>query len=350
MEYSGSEIYKNPLPKGKTLRIYNGQDLIFESEGKWLNPLFELEDFLKDFPGKKDDLRAHDTAIGKAAAVLMVRMNIHFIQADLISDLALDWISSLNQKNQNVQVCYTNKVHRLLCATEEQLSELSDSDQMYFLLRQRAKRILGLSVVLQNVCHKFLKIKNLSFELAPGGRLMIQGENGSGKTTLLRMIAGIYKPDSGKILIDGKNPAENPKYTIGYIPQNTENSDVSLTVYEVVSLGITEYKNQKEKNQIILKNLERTGCAHLKDRSFSTLSGGEKQKVQMARCLAQNAKILLLDEPTAALDGENRKMVIEILRSLSLTEIPTIITVTHDKALCQNLNWPLLDFDKTGGE
>ena len=76
------------------------------------------------------------------------------------------------------------------------------------------------------------------------------------------------------------------------------------------------------------------GCENLSGRSFSTLSGGEKQKVSIARCIAQNAKVLLLDEPTSALDESSRQAVTQILKSLSVKEIPTIITV-RTTCVCQ---------------
>lgn len=356
--FTGQDSYRNPLSENTTLEVYNGGDLIFKNSGKWLYPLFDLEEFLKNFKGDKSNLRAHDTAIGKAAAVLMFRMNIHHIHANLISELALEYLESKNKANEisckenetGVEVHFDSKVRRLLCATENQLEPLSDEDEMYFLLRQRAKRVLGVSVSVKNVTHAFGNIKKLSFELAAGGRLMILGENGSGKTTLLRLIAGIYSQDSGEILIDGKNIKQNPKFTVGYIPQNTDNNSVSLSVEEVVSLGIRKTVKTKELKKIVDESLAKTGSLSLKSKNFSSLSGGEKQKVQMARCLAQNAKLLLLDEPTSALDTKNRAMVTEILRSLSLTEIPTIIVVTHDKDLVSELGWPHLDLNKHSAE
>jgi ABC-type lipoprotein export system ATPase subunit len=87
---------------------------------------------------------------------------------------------------------------------------------------------------------------------------------------------------------------------------------------------------------------------NLYGRSFNSLSGGEKQKVSLTRCLVQNAKLLLLDEPTAALDSENKKMVKDILLSLSVTEIPTIIVVTHDKELSLMNGWQQLNLDLLG--
>lgn len=360
--FTGQDSYRNPLSENTTLEVYNGGNLIFKNSGKWLYPLFDLEEFLKNFKGDKSNLRAHDTAIGKAAAVLMFRMNIHHIHANLISELALEYLESKNKADEisckenetdnetGVEVHFDSKVRRLLCATENQLEPLSDEDEMYFLLRQRAKRVLGVSVSVKNVTHAFGNIKKLSFELAAGGRLMILGENGSGKTTLLRLIAGIYSQDSGEILIDGKNIKQNPKFTVGYIPQNADNNSVSLSVEEVVSLGIRKNAKTKELKKIVDESLAKTESLSLKSKNFSSLSGGEKQKVQMARCLAQNAKLLLLDEPTSALDTKNRAMVTEILRSLSLTEIPTIIVVTHDKDLVSELGWPHLDLNKYSSE
>lgn len=350
---SNLELFKNPLKNGNSLEVFNDVGLVFQSSGKWLHPLFELEDFLKNFSEKKSNLYAHDTAIGKAAAVLMIRLNIKHINANLISSLALDYINFYNQKiaksqTEKIEVFYTQKVHRLLCATEEQLENLSDADEMYFLLRQRAKKVLGVSVSVQNLSYKWGNIKNLSFELKNGERLMILGENGSGKTTLLRLLSGIYSPISGKILIDGKNINQNPKFTIGYIPQQSEINSISLNVEEVVSLGIP--KNAKNRKKIIEESLKRTNSLNLKNRNFSTLSGGEKQKVSISRCLAQKAKLLLLDEPTSSMDLKNCEMVTEILRSLSLTEIPTIIIVTHDDELVKNLGWNtlnLMNFSKT---
>lgn len=334
--------FRNPLKNGTTLEIYNENSLIFESSGKWLYPLFEFEDFLKTFSGNKNNLSAHDTAIGKAAAVLMIRMNIKHINANLISELALNYIDFYNSKiakseNEKVEIFYEKKVHQLLCATEEQLSKLSSSDEMYFLLRQRAKRILGVSVSVKNLNYTWGNIKNLSFELKPGEKLIILGENGNGKTTLLRLLSGNYTPLSGEILIDGKTINQNPKFTIGYIPQHLNTNLISLNVEEVISLGI---QNQnKNRKKIIDESLERTDSLYLKGRDFESLSGGEKQKVSISRCLAQNAKLLLLDEPTSSMDLKNREMVTEILQSLSLTEIPTIIVVTHDEELVKTLNW-----------
>lgn len=330
--------YLEKLPENKTLCIYSGETLVFTSEGKWLHPLFEAESFFKENPDLQKNLCSHDSAIGKAALVLSVRLGIRKIHADLVSELALEYASVLNRTlpdDEKIQITFDNSVPRLMCATEEQLASLTELDEMYFLLRQRARLVQGVSVSLRNVDFPFGGVKNFSLELLPGSHVMVCGENGAGKTTLLRMLSGIIKPKSGEILIDGKKISELSPYTIGYIPQNQDNSAFSLSVEEVVSLGCSGKASRGK----LERALERTGALHLWGRSFNTLSGGEKQKVLLARCLCQSAKLLLLDEPTSALDAENRKMVEEILKSFTVSEIPTIIVVTHDKELSSLKGW-----------
>ena len=337
--------YLDSLPKGISLQVFSNDELIFSSSGKWLNPLFELENFFKNNSISKENLSSHDSALGKAAAALTIRLGIKKINTDLLSENAKKYIDEFNKSIKNpaekIQLNYTTLVPKLMCQTENQLENLFDPEQIYFLLRQRAKLISGVSVEVNNLSLKFGNIKNISFSLNPGDRLLIKGENGIGKTTLLKTIAGILPSNDKKILIDNKKNSELEKNLIGYIPQFSDNSTFSLSVEEVVSLGI----NSKEKNKssLIKKSLERTSSLNLINRSFSSLSGGEKQKVNLSRCLAQNAKLLLLDEPTASLDLENKKMVIDILHSLSISEIPTIIVVTHDNELNSLRNWKTIN-------
>lgn len=336
--------YLDDLPQNKTLCVFNDDNLIFSSSGKWLIPLFELEEFLKTYKGEKNNLSAHDTAIGKAAAVLMVRMGILRIHANLASILSKNFIEDVNKnKDKKIIFSYATIVERLLCATEDELAEKTDINEMYFLLRKRSRRVQGVSVEINNLSYKFGAINNFNLTLSPGDRLIITGENGSGKTTLLRLIAGIYKTNPKSILIDDKPISVLKKFTIGYIPQQTDSMQFSLSVEEVLSIALPS--SVKNKAEVISNALIRTSSAHLKNRSYSSLSGGEKQKVSMARCLAQNARLLLLDEPTAALDSENRNMVIEILQSLTVTEIPTIIIVTHDKVLSDLPGWKKLKLE-----
>lgn len=339
--YTEYILFKEPLTKDTTLILYNNDDIIFSSKGKWLNPLFELDLFLCGYKGGRNNFCVHDTAVGKAAAVLMVRMGIKHIYANLASKLAVNYVNEYNRIfKKNITFEYSLLVDRLLCATENQFENLFDSDEIYSLLRQRAKLVQGVTVCVNALCYKYGAIQNISFELNSGDKLMIIGENGVGKTTLLRLLAGIIKSDNGSILVDGEEINNLPKNTIGYISQFVDETQFSLSVEEVVGLGINS--KEKDKKAVVRRTLERTSSLHLYGRSFNSLSGGEKQKVSLARCLAQNAKLLLMDEPTASLDAENKKMVIDILRSLSVTEIPTIIIVTHDTDLVSMTGWKQL--------
>ena len=335
-----SLLYKKPLKDKNSIELYSDDNLVLENRGKWLNPLFDLECFLKD--KNYINLSLHDTAIGKAAIVLIIRMGIKKVHGNIVSKLALSFVDEYNEnKNEEDKIIlsFENLVDRLMCVTEDELSTMTDFNQMYFRLRQRAKRVCGVKVEVKDLCYHYGNIHNLSFSLERGSHLMILGENGSGKSTLLRLLSGIYKKDSGSILIDGKEIKKLNKFTIGYIPQATDNTDFSLSVKEVVGLGI-KGKDSKER---IVKALKRTSSLHLIDRSFNSLSGGEKQKVSLARSLCQNAKLLLMDEPTSSLDKENKEMVIDIVRSLTITEIPTIIISTHDKALYSLPGWEKLN-------
>lgn len=359
----GSPIYKNHLKNGNSLEVYNGSSLIFESRGKWLNPLFELEEFLckKNESDKEScvnncnyeysELSVHDTAIGKAAVVLLIKLGVRRIYGNIVSRLALSFVENYNKqhnKEDYVELSWDSLVERLMCATETELADINNLDQIYMLVRQRAKRVCGVDIAVNNISYRFGNINNLTFSVKAGGHLMVLGENGAGKSTLLRILVGIYKPITGNVIIEEKQISSLPKYTIGYIPQQTDCGEYSLSVEEVTGLGIPGHIFGKKRKERITKALERTSALHLAGRNFSSLSGGEKQKVSLARCLAQNAKLLLLDEPTAALDSENRNMVVDIVKSLSVNEMPTIIISTHDSLLSQMDGWSVLNLDKKG--
>lgn len=329
--------WKCDLPIGKTLHVFSADGtLIFESSGKWLMPLFEFENFLENYEGEHDNFFVHDTAIGKAAVVLMKRTGVRHIHADLVSELARDYIADIN----GMELVYDKIVPKLLCATEDELSRMTDENEMYRILRRRAKLVRGTEISVEHLSCHYSKLRNFSFTLKAGENLLIVGENGAGKTTLLRYLTGNLLPDEGTILIDGKSPRGVQSSSICYVPQQQDASVFPLSVEEVVSLGIPH--TEKNQKAVIVSALERVGCSHLLGRSFPSLSGGEKQKVSIARALAQNAKLLLLDEPTSQLDENARNMVIEILKSISVKEIPSVIIVTHDMELVEKLGWKTL--------
>ena len=334
------ELYKQPLEDGLTLCVYNNDTLIFSDGGRWLTPLFALEEFLRTYEGDRSNLAAHDTAAGKAAAILMVRMGIKRVHINLMSSLAFNYYET-----NGVIASYEKKIEKLACKTEALLETLTDPDEMYRLLRMRAKLVRGVSVELQDVSFGYdggLLFSNLTVALPEGERLLTQGGNGKGKTTLLKMLMGKLEPTSGKVLIDGFPPSQIKNRTIGYIKQQQSQQQFPVSVREVVSMA-TDSKLSKERQKWEIDTaLRRVGIQELQGRNFYTLSGGERQKVALARCLCQKARLLLLDEPTSFLDATSRKALVETIRALTLNEMPTIIIVTHDKQLEQDLAWPTL--------
>ncbi|MFP3945991.1 MAG: ABC transporter ATP-binding protein, partial [Archaeoglobaceae archaeon] len=149
-------------------------------------------------------------------------------------------------------------------------------------------------------------LSDVTLKVGSGEMIALLGPNGSGKTTLLRTIYGILTPDKGAIYVDGKNTntmrLEQIAKDLGYLPQ--EKADTFLKVMDVVLLGRTPYgrKPSPEDFEIAEECLRQLGIESLKFRLFSNLSGGEKQKVLLARIFTQKAITLLLDEPTAHLD------------------------------------------------
>src|SRR5262245_43059791 len=150
-----------------------------------------------------------------------------------------------------------------------------------------------------------LLLKNVSFAMRPGELIALIGPNGSGKTTLLKVMLGLLAPRSGTVTLHGQPLSTyQPKARaihVAYVSQQPA-SNFPLTVRELVALGRYPHGGHGRENpadaRAVLNALERTAAKHLSDRRFNTLSGGEKQKVLIARALAQSAPILLLDEPT----------------------------------------------------
>ena len=164
------------------------------------------------------------------------------------------------------------------------------------------------------------------------------GRNGIGKSTLLRTIAGLQHSLGGSVLLEGMKLEEYKPYhlamTIGYI--STEPVRVSnMKVYDLVSLGRYPYTNWTGKltgtdHEYVFEAIAKTGMEHLKDRYINELSDGERQRAMIARVLAQDTAIMIMDEPTAFLDVRSRYEIIHLLHHLSRSKGKTIIFSTHD--------------------
>ena len=182
-----------------------------------------------------------------------------------------------------------------------------------------------------------LLLKEISFSIAAGELVALIGPNGCGKTTLLKTLLGLLPPNSGSVILFGQplstlEPKARAK-TIAYVSQQPASS-FPLTVRELVALGRYPHGGRGRESEAdtlaITHALERTAAIELRDRQFNTLSGGEKQKVLIARALAQQARVLLLDEPTLHLDLNFQLQILSALKRLCIDEGITIITVLHD--------------------
>jgi zinc transport system ATP-binding protein len=172
-------------------------------------------------------------------------------------------------------------------------------------------------------------LKNINLTLDDKEFLAIIGPNGGGKTTLLKLILGFLKPDKGEIKIYNKSPL-SARNLIGYVPQYTTFSlDIPITVFDIVLQGRLskgKFFYSKEDKQKALKMLERLNITHLKDKKIKDLSGGQRQKVLIGRALATEPKILIMDEPTSAIDIKGQKEILDLIESLDITRI----VVSHD--------------------
>lgn len=176
------------------------------------------------------------------------------------------------------------------------------------------------------------------FRVDRGDLVALLGANGAGKSTLLRCISRILQPTAGHILIDDKElqklSSKEIARLMAVVPQETA-SDFDFTVEEIVAMGRFPYlrrfqKEDQKDRDIVRRSMEMTGVSHLAERSIAALSGGEKQRVIMARAVAQQPEVLLLDEPTANLDIGYQSMLLELAGRLNRKQGVTVIAAIHD--------------------
>lgn len=196
---------------------------------------------------------------------------------------------------------------------------------------------------------------DVSFSLDTGEVLTILGTNGAGKSTLLNCIANLYRPDSGQILLDGRpmsamSMAEVAKI-IGYVPQ-VHTPSYAYTVREFTVMGRTPYIGafstpSKEDYRIADEALERMHIAHLRDKAYTEISGGERQQVTIARAITQQPKIILLDEPTSHLDYGNQYRVVQMVKELAQEGYALLMT-THNPDHANILNGKVAILNREG--
>ena len=184
-------------------------------------------------------------------------------------------------------------------------------------------------IELKNITFKFPDIEvldDVSFSLNDGEFIGILGPNGGGKSTFLKIILGLLKPQSGSVNISDKN--------ISYISQTTSMNDNNfpMTVKEVVSLGLVSnkstlfsYKKNKEKVDKVLKELD---LYEMRNKIISSLSGGQFQRVKLAKALVNDPSLIILDEPDAGMDEESHEHLISIINKLH-EQKKSILFVSH---------------------
>lgn len=180
-------------------------------------------------------------------------------------------------------------------------------------------------------------IRDVSFRVRPGGFLGVIGPNGSGKSTLLKLMSGVLRPQAGRVALDGDTVASLSRREIGrrvaVVPQETA-MPFPYTVLEMVLFGRTPHLSgfsfeRAADLRIARDALARTGTLDLARRPVTELSGGERQRVALARALAQEPRVLLLDEPSAFLDIRHEVEMYDLLRELQ-DEGVTVVSVLHD--------------------
>ncbi len=179
-------------------------------------------------------------------------------------------------------------------------------------------------------------LADVSLTVEPGKMLALLGPNGTGKTTLLKCISRILEPRNGRTLIDGedisKMSAKKRARYVGYVPQSAAMIFPS-TVADTVLTGrmpYVDFQLTQQDKEIAFSVIERMGLEEMAFQSINRLSGGERQRVFIARALAQEPRVLLLDEPTSSLDLKNQLLTLQIIRQLvQERELAAVISI-HD--------------------
>lgn len=178
-------------------------------------------------------------------------------------------------------------------------------------------------------------LDNVSFEVEPNRCVAVLGTNGAGKSTLLKCMNRILEPSTGRVLLDGVDLHSMTRTemarNIAFVPQRTR--PLNMTVFDTVLLGRKPYITwdaTKEDRRIASEMMQRLNLGSFALRYVTELSGGEAQKVMIARALAQEPKLLMLDEPTSNLDPKNQHEALKLVNEIAKEEGKTVMVVLHD--------------------
>jgi len=200
---------------------------------------------------------------------------------------------------------------------------------------------MNTSINVKNLSHSFgenLVLENISFQVPQRDFFIIIGPNGSGKTTLMKIISGILKPQNGRLEILNRSidlyHRKSLAQTIAFVPQMLS-ADFPFTVFEMVLMGRSPYLGMlglEQENDLKIANqaIAFTGLENLAHRKLDQLSGGEQQRVFIARAICQKPDIILLDEPTASLDLAYQVRIMDLMEQLKKEKGITVVMVSHD--------------------
>ncbi|MBD2178489.1 ABC transporter ATP-binding protein [Pseudanabaena sp. FACHB-1998] len=181
---------------------------------------------------------------------------------------------------------------------------------------------------------EIIALSNISFSLSSGSLVGLIGANGAGKSTLLKAMLELIPAQSGQIFFDGQ-PLKKQRHKVAYLPQRSQiDWDYPVTVWNVVMMARTQHsgwfgKVSRQSKEIVRQALERVELYELRDRPIKNLSGGQQQRVFLARALAQQAEILLLDEPLTAVDKKTEALMWQIYSELK-QEGKTLLISCHE--------------------
>ena len=191
---------------------------------------------------------------------------------------------------------------------------------------------------------------DLSVSFPQGGFCSILGPNGSGKTTLLKCVAGLLKPDSGTIQLNGKPMSEykmtEMARTLAYVPQY-QDIVFDISVFDYVMLGRNPYQTpwemqRPEDKEVVEDMLQRCKVWKYRDNLLQALSGGEHQRVMIARAMAQQTGIMLLDEPLSNIDVTHKFEIMDILQQLNEEQGVSILIILHDLPIAKSYSKQIL--------
>lgn len=224
--------------------------------------------------------------------------------------------------------------------------------RLYVVFTRKAISIVTDTVFdVQNVAYRYndvVALDGMTLQIERGQRVVILGANGSGKSTLLRILDGLYFADSGAVSVFGEALTEarlqyeefafQLRRRVALVFQNPDVQLFSPTVFDEVAFGPLQLRWPKEEiRRRVNETLDEMEISHLKDRSPHRLSGGEKKRVALASVLILDPEVLLLDEPTVALDPKSQSQVIDFLAGWS-GSAKTVVTTTHDLGIVEDIS------------